>query len=104
MYVNKVTVNVNKGKELQLLRLSLGDNNNCMLVDGSSAHYCGYVAYNSLAVAAWCVYNYKKCWKTYASIYAPDIHLLTSVFFTFLKFECNWLVWFSPIEGVDIIT
>ena len=43
-------MNVNKGKEL-LVGLDAGDNN-CMRVEGSSAHHCGCVAYGSLAMAA----------------------------------------------------
>ena len=48
MFVDKGNVNVNEGKEVGLV---VGDNNNCMQVDGSSAH-CGCVAYGSVAMAA----------------------------------------------------
>ena len=44
-------VNVNKGKE-SLVGLAVGDNNNCMQSDGSSADYCGCVAYGGLTMAA----------------------------------------------------
>ena len=44
-------VNVIKGKE-SLVGLAVGDNNNCMQFDSSSAHCCGYVAYGGLAMAA----------------------------------------------------
>ena len=44
-------VNVNKGKE-SLVGLAVGDNNNCMQFDSSSAHCCGCVAYGGLAMAA----------------------------------------------------
>ena len=46
LYVNKSNVN---GKEL-LVGLVVGDNNNCMWVEDSSAHHCGCVG--SLAIAA----------------------------------------------------
>ena len=46
--VNKANVNINKGKEL----LGVGDNNNCMQVDGCSAHHCGCVVYGGIAMAA----------------------------------------------------
>ena len=48
--LKQCNVNVNKGKEL-LVGLDVGDNN-CMWVEDSSAHHCGYVAYGSLAMAA----------------------------------------------------
>ena len=41
-------VNVIQGKE----GLAVGDNNNCMQFDSSSAHCCGCVAYGGLAMAA----------------------------------------------------
>ena len=44
MYVNKGNVYVNKGKEL-LVGFGVGDNNNCIQVEDSSAHHCGCVAY-----------------------------------------------------------
>ena len=46
MYINKGNVNVNEGKEVGL-GLVVGDDNNCMQVDGtsSSAHCCGCLAY-----------------------------------------------------------
>ena len=46
--VNKANVNINKGKEL----LGVGDNNNCVRVDGCSAHCCGCVVYGGIAMAA----------------------------------------------------
>ena len=51
-YCMVMYVNVIKGKE-SLVGLAVGDNNNyCMQFDGSSAHYCGCVAYGGLAMAA----------------------------------------------------
>ena len=49
--VNKGNVNIYKGKEL-LVGLGVGDNNNCMQVEDSYAHYCGFVAYGSVVMAA----------------------------------------------------
>ena len=50
LYVNKGNVNVNKSKEVGL---GVGEDNNCMQVEDSSAHHCGCVAYGSLAMAAY---------------------------------------------------
>ena len=48
----KINVNnYNKGTEL-LVGLGVGDNNNCMQVEDSSAYHCGCVAYGSIAMAA----------------------------------------------------
>ena len=49
--VNKGNVNINKVKEL-LVGLGVGENNNCMQVEDSSAQHCGCVAYGSIAMAA----------------------------------------------------
>ena len=46
-------VNVIKGKEsLVGLAIHVGDNNNCMQFNSSSAQCCGCVAYGGLAMAA----------------------------------------------------
>ena len=49
--VNKGSVNINEGKEL-LVGLGVGDNNNCMQVEDSSAHHCGCMDYGSIAMVA----------------------------------------------------
>ena len=51
LYENVNKGNINKSKEL-MAGLGVGDNNNCMQVEDSSAHHCGCVAYGSLAMAA----------------------------------------------------
>ena len=51
LYANVNKGNINKGKEL-LVGLGVGDNNNCIQVEDSSAHRCGCVAYGGVAMAA----------------------------------------------------
>ena len=50
LYANG-NVDINKGKEL-LVGLGVGDNNNCIQVEDSSAHHCGCVVYSSIGMAA----------------------------------------------------
>ena len=76
---------VNKGKEL-LVGLGVGDNNNCMQVEVSSAHHCGCMAYGSIAMAA--------CWVFIIMVIEFSIHF--STFFLI----CHFLLSVQP-SGYD---
>ena len=52
LYVNKG--NINESKDEVIGRVGCRGYNNCMLVENSSAHHCGCVAYGSLAMAVCC--------------------------------------------------